>query len=72
MLLGLSEIPGGGAPAAWLMANVGPTPPSGVTVITAVLALPVLAAAVHLTDPEPIPEAPAEIVTQAESLVAFH
>jgi hypothetical protein len=72
MLLGLSEIVGGGAPAAWVMVNVCPTPLRGVTVITAVLALPVLAAAIHCTDPEPIPDAPAEIVTQAELLVAVH
>ena len=39
MLLGETEILGGGEPAGWLMVNVCPTPPNGVIVITAVLAV---------------------------------
>jgi hypothetical protein len=55
------------------MENVCPTPLKGVTVITALLEeLPVFAAAVHWTEPGPIPVAPDVIVTQASLLVDVH
>jgi hypothetical protein len=73
MLLGETVTLGGGEPAGWLMVNVCPTAPSGVMVMTAVLAVvTVFAAAVHWTDPGPIPVAPAVIVTQEAGVVAVH
>jgi hypothetical protein len=68
-LLGLSEIRGS-ADACWLMLNVWPMPPSGVTVMVAVRVLfVVLAEALHCTEPDPIPVAPDEIDSQVASLL---
>jgi hypothetical protein len=70
MLAGETEI----LPAIdWVMVNVCPAPFSGVIVMTVVLLLlPAFGAAVHWTDPEPVPEAPDVIVIQASVFVAVH
>ena len=63
----------GGELACWLIVNVCPPPPSGVIVMTAIRAVfTVFAAAVQLTDPGPIPEAPDIMVIHELVVVAVH
>jgi hypothetical protein len=71
-LLGLTEMRGA-LEASWLTVNGWPTPPSGVTVMVAVRALfVVFAAALHPTDPGPMPVDPDVTASHESLLTAVH
>ena len=68
-LLGLRVIRGEEF-ASWLTVKVCPTPPSGATAIVAVrVELPVFGAALHPTDPPPVPLDPEVTDSHVESLL---